>query len=153
MPITQVNPVVQQVGQSVPTATIVLVLAGDGRVLIASAAACAIWQAKPAELVGDYFPNLFAFEVVSQESNWVQSQWEVLLAAALDRPITLQLQPKETAELDVRVRLEKDGWRAGAISRLCHPARRPPRRRRSRRPRTTTSFPSSMSAVRWVSST
>src|SRR6478736_10424153 len=102
-----VNPLTQQVGQSSATGSVILVLGAEGRVQIASAGACAAWQAKSDELVGDFFPNLFAFEVVSQESNWVQSQWEVLLAATLDRSIALKLQPKEAAELDVLVRLEK----------------------------------------------
>ena len=103
----RVNPVAQQVGQSSATGALLLVLGGDGRVQIASAAASAAWQAKATELVGDFFPNLFAFEVVSQDSNWVQSQWEVLLAAAQDRPLALKLQPKEAAEFEVLVRLEK----------------------------------------------
>lgn len=87
----------------------VLVLGADGRIELASASACTIWQAKSAELAGDFFPNLFEFDVTSRESRWVQSQWEVLLAAALERGITLKLQPKEAASFDVSVRLEKSG--------------------------------------------
>jgi len=85
------------------------VLDTDGRVQVASAAACAIWQAGNAELVGDLFPNLFTFDVVSRDTDWVQSQWEVLLAAAQGHPISLRLQPKEAAAFDVNVRLEKAG--------------------------------------------
>ena len=88
---------------------VVLVLDTDGRIQVASAAACTLWGANHAELVGDVFPNLFIFEVVSGESGWVQSQWEVLLAAAQSHPITLRLQPKEAAAFDVNVRLEKAG--------------------------------------------
>ncbi len=87
----------------------VLVLDTDGRIQVASAAACALWQAGNAELVGDLFPNLFSFDVVSRESGWVQSQWEVLLAAAQSHPISLRLQPKEAAAFDANVRLEKAG--------------------------------------------
>src|SRR5882757_6194226 len=87
----------------------VLVLDTDGRIQVASAAACALWQANQAELVGDLFPNLFSFDVVSRESGWVQSQWEVLLAAAQSHPISLLLQPKEAAAFDANVRLEKAG--------------------------------------------
>jgi two-component system cell cycle sensor histidine kinase/response regulator CckA len=89
--------------------SIVLVLDTDGRIQVASAAACALWQAGNAELVGDLFPNLFSFDVVSRESGWVQSQWEVLLAAAQNHPISLRLQPKEAASFDANVRLEKAG--------------------------------------------
>jgi len=87
----------------------VLVLDTDGRIQVASAAACAVWQAANSELVGDLFPNLFTFDVVSRETDWVQSQWEVLLAAAQIHPIALRLQPKEAAAFDVNVRLEKAG--------------------------------------------
>ncbi len=73
----------------------------------ASAGACQLWQAKSTELAGDLFPNLFAFEVTSKDADWVQSQWDVLLAAAQTRPITLKLQPKEAAAFDAEVKLEK----------------------------------------------
>ena len=87
----------------------VLALDTNGRVLMASTAACTLWQAAGAELVGDLFPHLFVFDVVSRESGWVQSQWEVILAAAQQQSITLQLQPKEAAARDVVVRIEKAG--------------------------------------------
>ena len=87
----------------------VLVLDTDGRIQVASAAAHALWQAGNGELVGDLFPNLFSFDVTSRESGWVQSQWEVLLAAAQSHTISLHLQPKEAAAFDANVRLEKAG--------------------------------------------
>jgi len=90
-------------------ASVVLVLDTDGRVQLASAAACSLWQATATELLNDLFPNLFTFEVVSRESGWIQSQWEVMLAAAQDQPIALKLQPKEAAAFDVLIRLEKAG--------------------------------------------
>ena len=90
-------------------ASAVLVLDTDGRIDAAGAAACSLWQASAAELINDFFPNLFSFDVVSKEAGWIQSQWEVLLAATQDQPITLKLQPKEAAALDALVRLEKAG--------------------------------------------
>ncbi len=99
-----------QTGKLLPHASsVVLVLDTDGRILVASAAACTLWQANHAELAGDLLPNLFSFDVTSRESSWVQSQWEVLLAAAQAHPISLRLQPKEAAPFDVTVRLEKAG--------------------------------------------
>ncbi len=94
-------------GQSVGGA--VLVLDTDGRIQVASAAARALLHASPTELVNDFFPNLFAIEVVSKDPDWIQSQWEVLLAAGQGQPIGLKLQPKEAATLDVLVRIEKAG--------------------------------------------
>jgi PAS domain S-box-containing protein len=87
----------------------VLVLDGDGRIQVASAAARTLWQASPTELLNELFPNLFVFEVVSREPDWIQSQWEVLLAATQSQPITLKLQPKEAAAFDALVRIEKAG--------------------------------------------
>ncbi len=82
-----------------------------------------MWQAKSAELVGDFFPNLFAFDVTSHEADWVQSQWEVLLAATRDRPITLKLRPKEAAEFAVLVRLEPTGGEPTQyLAIICPPA-------------------------------
>lgn len=103
----QPNP--QSVATASATGGAILVVAHDGRVRHANAAACALWQAKPAELIGDLFPHLFAFDVVSQDPDLAVSQWEVLIAAAAERPISLRLQPKERAELDVFVRLENAG--------------------------------------------
>ena len=100
---------IQFIAQATATGGAVLVLGPDGRVQLASAAACSVWQAGSAELAGDFFPNLFSFDVTSHEAGWVQSQWEVLLAAARERPIALKLQPKEAAEFDVLVRLEPAG--------------------------------------------
>ena len=96
-------------GKSQTAVAAVLVLDTDGRIQVASAAARALLQASPTELVNDFFPNLFVFDVVSQEPDWIQSQWEVLLAAGQGQPITLKLQPKETAALDALVRIEKAG--------------------------------------------
>ena len=90
-------------------ASVVLLLDTDGRIQTASAAAHALWQASATELVNDFLPNLFNFDVVSRESGWVQSQWEVLLSVALDQPITLKLQPKEAGAFDALVRIEKAG--------------------------------------------
>ncbi|MFI5335780.1 MAG: ATP-binding protein [Opitutales bacterium] len=84
----------------------VLVLDGTGRIELASPGACRLWQATDKELVGDFLPNLFVFEVTSREPDWVQAQWEVLQAAALPRPLLLKLQPKEAGTIDALVRLE-----------------------------------------------
>jgi PAS domain S-box-containing protein len=94
-----------------PTSAVgaILVLDTDGRIQLASAAACALWQAAEPDLINQAFPSLFAFDVVSHEPGWEQSQWEVLLAAAQDQPITLSLQPRQSAAFDTLVRLEKSG--------------------------------------------
>jgi len=94
----------KSLGQS---GTAVLVLDTNGVIQMASSAACTLWQASTAELIGDSFPSLFIFEVVSRDSGWVQSQWEVVLAAAQIQPLTLQMQPKEAAAHECSVRIER----------------------------------------------
>ncbi len=101
----------------------VLILDEAGRIQTASVAACNLWKASAAELVDDFLPNLFVFEVTSRESGWVQSQWEVLVAAAQQQPITLQLQPKETGAIDALVRIEKfSGVQPGYFAFISLPA-------------------------------
>ena len=84
-----------------------LTLDANGRITLASTTARQLWQAGETELVGEAFPNLFFFEVTSREPDWIEAQWEVLLAAALDQTVTLTAQPHESAHREVTVRLEK----------------------------------------------
>jgi PAS domain S-box-containing protein len=91
----------------------VLVLDAHGKVELANAAAATLWQARANELVGDFLPNLFVFEVTSRDPDLVQAQWEVVLAAALAQPVTLRLQPKEAAAFDAIVRLESANTEPG----------------------------------------
>jgi PAS domain S-box-containing protein len=88
-------------------AVAVLTLDAAGRITLASAMARQLWQAGETELIGEAFPNLFFFEVTSREPDWLEAQWEVLLAAALDKTVTLTAQPHESAHREVSVRLEK----------------------------------------------
>ena len=85
----------------------VLVLDATGRVTAANLTAQALWQTGATELVGDAFAALFAFEVTSNDPEFLEAQWDVLLATTLDQPATLSAQPREGAPRDVRVRLEK----------------------------------------------
>src|SRR5579884_1088925 len=87
--------------------TAVLALDAQGHITLASATARRLWQTGDTELIGEAFPNLFFFEVTSRAPDWLESQWEVILAAALDQPVTLTAQPREGAHREVMVRLEK----------------------------------------------
>ncbi len=84
-----------------------LLLDASGRITAANASARLLWQTADAELVGEHFASLFAFDVVSNEADWLEAQWDVLLSAALEQAISLKAQPREGAPREVRVRLEK----------------------------------------------
>jgi two-component system, cell cycle sensor histidine kinase and response regulator CckA len=75
--------------------TALLVLDASGIVRSANDAAGRLWQTPPASLAGQLAVSLFAFEVVSNDPGWRESQWEVLIATALGRPLRLQAQPFE----------------------------------------------------------
>jgi PAS domain S-box-containing protein len=86
--------------------TALLVLDATGTVRSANDAAGRLWQTAPGDLVGQLVVSLFAFEVTSSEPGWRESQWEVLIATSLGRPLRLQAQPFEPVPaLDVRIEL------------------------------------------------
>ena len=101
----------------------VLALDAQGRVTGASSSARQLWQTAENELVGDHFASLFVIEVVSNDPEFLEAQWDVLLASALDRPATLTAQPREGAPREVSVRLEKNlGPAAGYLATIQPPA-------------------------------
>jgi PAS domain S-box-containing protein len=91
----------------------VFVLDERGRVLMANATASTLWQTGGNDLVGGNFAGLFAFEIVSQETDFLEAQWDVLAAAATEEAIALQAQPREGAPREVLVQLEKTGGAQG----------------------------------------
>ncbi len=90
-----------------PESPAVLLLNAGGVITTANASARTLWQTAEAELIGEYFASLFSFDVVSNEPDWLEAQWDVLLSAALEQSIPLKAQPREGAPRAVRVRLEK----------------------------------------------
>jgi len=90
-----------------------LVLDGNGKILLVDSAARALWRAGETELIGDHFSALFAFEVTTKDSRWLEAQWDVLLAAGAAAPLRLVAQPKDGARIEVSVRLEKTASAAG----------------------------------------
>ncbi|MDO8542413.1 MAG: PAS domain-containing protein [Opitutaceae bacterium] len=90
-----------------PEACAVLLLDAAGRVTAANTSARNLWQTGENELAGEHFVSLFAFEVVSSDPEFLEAQWEVVLASVLDRHATLSAHPREGAPREVAVRLEK----------------------------------------------
>jgi PAS domain-containing protein len=87
----------------------VFVLAADGRIELAGAAAAALWGIPADALAGEFLPNVFACDVSSRDSGWVQSQWETLTAAAARAPVRLRILPRTGAAAEVTLRLEQVG--------------------------------------------
>jgi len=91
----------------------VLVLDASGRVTAANHEAKSLWQTGVGELVGEFFPGLFELDIISEEPRMVEAQWDVLLAATLDKSAILSVQPKEGAPRPMVVRAERAIGAAG----------------------------------------
>ncbi len=85
----------------------VLVLDAAGKVLSANQESKSLWQTGTGELVGEFFPELFSLEVVSDEPEMLQAQWEIMLAATLGKTAVMDVLPKEGAPRPMSVRTEK----------------------------------------------
>jgi two-component system cell cycle sensor histidine kinase/response regulator CckA len=85
----------------------VLLLDLAGQITFAGRQASQLWNIPVNEFIGQSFSTLFAFDVVSNDPDWLAAQWDVISAATLDRATTLTAQPKNGEPRDVFVRLEK----------------------------------------------
>ncbi len=85
----------------------VLFLDPAGKVVGANQEAKGLWQAGPDELVGEFFPSLFALDIVSDEPEMLAAQWDIVLGALLDKRAILSVQPKEGSPRPMAVRAEK----------------------------------------------
>jgi len=90
-----------------PARVAVLVLGDDGKVVSANQEAKALWQTGPGELIGEFFPSLFALDIVSDEPEMLEAQWDILLAALLDKRAILSVQPREGSPRPMAVRAER----------------------------------------------
>jgi two-component system, cell cycle sensor histidine kinase and response regulator CckA len=108
----------------------VLVLDDTGKVTAANQEAKTLWQTGVGELVGESFPGLFELDTVSDEPRMLEAQWDVLLAATLDKSAILSVQPREGAPRPMVVRAEKAISAAGGyivvIEALLEPTAAPP---------------------------
>jgi two-component system, cell cycle sensor histidine kinase and response regulator CckA len=102
-----------------------LVLDRTGRVTAANASAQALWQTADGELVGEHFASLFAFEVTSNDPEFLEAQWDVVLASATQRPAALNAQPREQAPREVRVQIQPMVGADGYIATIQPPAAAP----------------------------
>lgn len=83
-----------------------LLLDAGGTVRAAGAPAARLWRREAESLVGLPFAALFTWEVVSSDPELLQSQWEAVVASAVEQAVTLQPATDLLDERPVRVRLE-----------------------------------------------
>jgi two-component system, cell cycle sensor histidine kinase and response regulator CckA len=88
-------------------------LDASGKVVSANQEAKVLWQTGAGELVGEFFPGLFALDIVSDEPEMLEAQWDILLAAMLEKRAILSVQPKEGGPHAMAVRAEKAMGAAG----------------------------------------
>ncbi len=86
----------------------ILLLTANGTIQYASALANQWWQLDPGALHGDSFSNLFVFDVVSSDPEWLETQWLALLDTGTSPGgVTLAAQPKLSSPFDVTVHIER----------------------------------------------
>jgi two-component system, cell cycle sensor histidine kinase and response regulator CckA len=88
-------------------------LDASGKVVSANQEAKHLWQTGANELVGESFPGLFALDIVSDDPEMLEAQWDILLAAMLEKRVILSVQPKEGGPHPMAVRAEKAMGAAG----------------------------------------
>ena len=91
----------------------VLMLDNAGKVVSANQEAKSLWQTGAGELVGDFFPGLFALDIVCDEPEMLEAQWDIVLSAMLDKRAILSVQPREGGPRPMAVRAEKAIGAAG----------------------------------------
>lgn len=100
----------------------VLLLDEKGRITATNSSARQLWQTGEHDLGGEHLVSLFAFDVVSNDPEFIQAQWEVLVASAVERATTLSAQPREGTPFEVCVRLEKTAGGTGGYVAMVQPA-------------------------------
>jgi len=78
-----------------------------GRIEFANTTLGRWWNVDVAALIGDSFPNLFEFEVISTDAEWQQTQWMALRDTATEGPVVLTIHSRSGAPLEITLRLEK----------------------------------------------
>lgn len=84
----------------------VLVLNSAGVVVSANPAAHTLWGVAAGQLTGEAFVRLFEFDVVSDEADWLETQWAAVLATASEQPAPFVARPHDGATQTVLVRIE-----------------------------------------------
>jgi two-component system, cell cycle sensor histidine kinase and response regulator CckA len=102
----------------------VLLLDASGRITAANSGARQVWQAAEAELLGEHFVSLFAFDIVSTDPEFLEAQWDVVLATALEGTTVLRAPSRDGTPRAVRVKLDRMGISGAAYLATVQPEAR-----------------------------
>jgi two-component system cell cycle sensor histidine kinase/response regulator CckA len=89
-----------------PSGSAVLLVNGKGLIQAANASAGLLWGEPEGALVGRPLISLFSWDILSSDPDFLEAQWEIVLAGALDQDLTLPAQAKNGQTTNVRLRLE-----------------------------------------------
>jgi len=84
----------------------VLLLDDSGVVQAANTSASSLWKVAPGQLTGEAFVRLFEFDIVSENADWLETQWGALRDSSIDRNSSLTARPHDGPSQPVIVRLE-----------------------------------------------
>lgn len=87
-------------------AVAVLLLDAGGVVISANPAAHTLWGVAAGQLAGEAFVRLFEFDIMSDEVDWLETQWAAVLATATDQTTPFVARPHDGATRSVLVRIE-----------------------------------------------
>ncbi|HRE81883.1 MAG TPA: hypothetical protein PLN52_12575, partial [Opitutaceae bacterium] len=68
-------------------------LDAQGKVLAVNTTANQLWRIRDESLIGRSLVDLLAWEVISHESDWQSTQWDVLKTSATGTALPVQVQP------------------------------------------------------------
>lgn len=78
----------------------------NGTVVACNESAAQLWGVAHGQLNGEAFVQLFEFDIVSDDPDWLEAQWQAVRDSTLDRPGQLQARLHDGSLRDVCVRLE-----------------------------------------------
>lgn len=78
----------------------------QGTIVACNTSAASLWNLTPEQLADEAFVQLFAFDIVSDDADWLEVQWQTLRDAALAQPQQLRARLHDGALRDVTVRIE-----------------------------------------------
>jgi two-component system, cell cycle sensor histidine kinase and response regulator CckA len=109
-----------------PSPAAVLILDETGVVQACNPSAAVFWGVAAANLCGEAFVQLFEFDIVSDDADWLETQWLALRDSGLDRETKLDAKLHDGSCRNVRVRLEVAAGLEHRLFAIVSPVPAPP---------------------------